>query len=120
MSREELIAEAIRQIALAHRVGQAFGLLVVLYIVWVERAKLTDIRTAPIGRALVGAAAAISLTEAIFPLTWVVFYGRPVDVIPEFWLNVYIYVGSVLTVLIGFVAVLESIRSDKSKKPGRR
>ena len=62
----------------------------------------------PIGQVINAALGGVTLVEALFPLYWIVVRGRPISDISSGWLEIYVYVGAVLMLLVGGIGIRSS------------
>jgi len=107
MTPEQWAAEAALVLGYFHRAALGVGLVLVIVTVVRKWQELTEAK-GPIGQVINAALGGVTLVEALFPLYWIVVRGRPISDISSGWLEIYVYVGAVLMLLVGGIGIRSS------------
>ena len=107
MTPEQWVAEAARVLASFHRASLSLALVLFALTVY-ENWRTLDTLKGPVGPVLSAALAGYAIPEALFPLYWTLVKSRPVSDIPSSWLEIYVYIGSVLIVLVSTIGIREA------------
>jgi hypothetical protein len=107
MTPEQWVAEAADVLAVFHRAGLVLG-LIVFVITLFKRWQALSAMSGPVGHVVSATLAGYAIPEAMFPLYWVIWRSRPVSDIAASWLEIYVYIGSALIVLVSIIGIREA------------
>jgi hypothetical protein len=68
----------------------------------------SDGLSGPVGYVVSAGLAGYAILEALFPLYWTIWRNRPVSDISASWLDIYVYIGSALIVLVSVIGIREA------------
>jgi hypothetical protein len=105
---EQGAAEAAAALASFHRAALIFGLLCAagMSVRWAFFKEWPGLGL--VGPVISAALSGYAIPEAAFPLYWTIWRARPITDIAADWLDIYVYIGSALIMLVSVIAIREA------------